>query len=210
MRIHFAERLDEIRNEVIRMGAEAGDMVRRSVEATLNGDTDLAAEIVLRDDAVDLLERSALNKTVVAVMAESPVARDLRFLVSTVGVVGEIEKVGDDAVKLARRATKLSGRFPVEMKVALLELGEQSRRLFASSLRLYADYSPELAKEIIDGDQEIDRAYRVARNRVFELIQANPADTEDLVRIIECFHAVEHVADHAVAVAARMRMLHES
>lgn len=191
------------------MGADACEMVRHAVEATLNGDAELAARVVATDDRVDEYERNAVNKTVMAVMQESPVAKDLRFLVSTLGVVGEIEKVGDDAVKLARRATKLSGHFPAEMRVALLDLGEQSRRLFSSSIRLYADYSPALANEIVDGDKEVDTAYSRARDAVFQLIRKDPASTESLVRTIECFHALEHVADHAVAIAVRMRMLYQ-
>ena len=191
------------------MGGDANEMVRLAVEATLNGDLDAANRVIDLDDRVDEYERNAVNKTVLAVMQESPVAADLKFLISTLGVVGEIEKVGDDAVKLARRATKLSGQFPSEMRVALLELGEACRRSFNLSLRLYSEYSSELAKEVIDGDQEIDTAYSQSRNKVFKLIQLNPEATENLVRTIEAFHALEHVADHAVAIAVRLRMLYE-
>lgn len=210
MRLHFKERLDEIRTEVIRMGSEANDMVKRGVDATLNGDPELAKQVILADDEVDHYEKSAVTKTVVAVMQESPVAKDLRFLISTLGVVGEIEKTGDDAVKLARRATKLSGQFPIEMKVALLELGDLARKSFSSALRLYSEYSLELASEIIEGDKRVDTAYSHSRNRVFQLIEANPSATVYLVGTIECFHALEHVADHAVAIAVRMKMLYEA
>jgi phosphate transport system protein len=192
------------------MGGDANEMVRQAVDATLNGDLDLATRVVEADDRVDERERVAVNRTVLAVMQESPVAADLRFLISTLGVVGEIEKVGDHAVKLARRASKLSKQFPSEMRVALLELGEAARKSFNLSLRLYSEYSPELALEIIHGDNEIDTAYSHARTRVFELIQANPEATEHLVRTIEAFHALEHVADHAVAIAVRLRMLYEA
>jgi phosphate transport system protein len=209
LRHHFRERLEDIRSDVIRMGGDANEMVRLAVEATLNGDLELANHVIASDDRVDEYERSAVNKTVVAVMQESPVAADLKFLVSTLGVVGEIEKVGDDAVKLARRATKLSGQFPAEMRLALLELGDAARRSFNSSIRLYSEYSQELAQEIIRGDKQIDNAYSQARNKVFELIQQNPEATEHLVRTIEAFHALEHVADHAVSIAVRLRMLYD-
>lgn len=195
---------------MIRMGGDANEMVRLAVESTLNGDLELANRVIAADDRVDDFERAVVNKTVIAVMQESPVAADLRFLVSTLGVVSEIEKVGDDAVKLARRATKLSGQFPPEMRVALLELGEAARRSFNSSIRLFSDYSTELSVEIVRGDKEIDTAYSQARNKVFNLIQQNPEATEHLVRTIEAFHALEHVADHAVAIAVRLRMVYEA
>jgi len=208
LRLHFQEKLDEIRSDVIRMGNDANEMVRMAVDATLNGDLDLATRVMAADDRVDALERSTLSKTIVAVMQEAPVAADLRFLVCTLGVVGEIEKVGDHAVKLARRATKLSGNFPAEMRVALQELGELARKEFSGALRLYCDFSSTLAQEIIAGDQAVDTAYSRARNEVFGLIRQNPSSTETLVRCIECFHALEHVADNAVAIASRMSMIH--
>ena len=208
LRQHFEEKLEEIRSDVIRMGGDANEMVRMAVDATLNGDLELAARVIGADDRVDEYERVIVGKTVLVVMQESPVAADLKFLVSTLGVVSEIEKVGDDAVKLARRANKLSGQFPAEMRLALMELGEAARKSFNSSLRLFSEYSSELSIEIIEGDKAIDTAYSVARNRVFSLIQATPAATEHLVRTIEAFHALEHVADHAVAIAVRMRMLY--
>ena len=140
-RIHFQEKLNEIRNEVVRMGTDALEMVRMAVEATLSNDMQLCESVITADDSVDSLERSIYTKTVVIVMQESPVANDLRMLVATLGVVSEIEKAADDAVKLARRARKLQHAFPSEMRRALMELGEVARVQFSSSLRLYADYS---------------------------------------------------------------------
>ena len=194
---------------MVRMGTAAAEMTRMAVDSVITGDASLAHEVIRMDDLVDQLERQSLLDAVKTVMQEAPVAADLRFLISTIGIIGEVEKAGDDAVKLARRATKLTGVFPTEMKVALSNLGELSRRSFSGSLRLYADYSVELADEIIRLDLEVDQSYATARNRVFELIKQNPANTEHLVRTIEAFHALEHVADHAVSIAQRMKLLHE-
>ena len=70
LRLHFQEKLDEIRAEVIRVGGDACDMVRRSVDATLNGDTELAREVIATDDHIDAFERRMLAATVTAVMQD--------------------------------------------------------------------------------------------------------------------------------------------
>ena len=210
LRLHFQEKLAEIRTDVIRMGTEANDMVRMAVDATLNGDVDLAARVMTADDRVDDFEKTVFTKAVFAVMQEAPVAADLRILVATLGIVGELENIGDDAVKLARRATKLSSQFPTELKLSLVELGEASRRSLSAAIRLYTDYSPELALQIVKDDKQIDTAYSVARSRVIDMIRANPDASEHLVRTIDAFHALEHVADHAVAIARRMQMLYNT
>lgn len=191
------------------MGGIATEMVRLAVDATLSGELELAARVIAMDDEVDRLEKDVLKATILSVALEAPVAADLMMLISTLGIAGEIEKVGDDAVKLARRATKLVGHFPVEMKLALRELGIAATKMFAGGIRLYVDYSPELADAIVDDEQAVDAQYSAARNRVFELIERTPSETEHLVRTIEAFHALEHVADHAVEIARRLRLQQE-
>jgi len=208
-RVQYQEKLDELRNDVVRMGNDAIQMVRIAVDGALEGDRALAESVMAADDAIDSQETTIFTKTVLIVLQESPVASDLRMLVSTMGTVGEIEKAADDAVKLARRSTKLAQGFPSEMKRALMEMGEQARRQFSLALRLYADYDADLADEIIQGDKKVDSAYKKARNAVYELIKDAPENTDSLVRTIEVFHALEHVADHAVEIARRMRILYE-
>ena len=206
LRQYFDEKLEAIRSDVLRMGGIASDMVRLAVDATLNGDTALAERVIQMDDEVDRLDKETVHATVFMVMRESPVASDLLLLVSVLGVIGEIEKVADDAVKLARRATKLTGHFPGEMKVALSRLGDLAGTSFASALRLVSNYDASLASQVIRGDKQIDGEYVEARNAVFKLIQANPNETEHLVRTIEAFHALEHVADHSVEIASRLQL----
>ena len=189
------------------MGAISAEMVRLATEATINGDIELARQVMGMDDEIDEMDRSTLQMSMITLMQQAPVATDLRMIVSTMGVVGEIERVADDAVKLARRAKKLSGHFPSEMKLALHELGEEARKAFLLSIKLYNDYDDDLAKEIIRMDHEIDTRYVEERKKVFDLISSQPENTEMLVRTIDAFHHLEHVADHAVEIAYRLKIL---
>lgn len=208
LREHYDETLQEIRADILKMGGIAGEMVRLAVEAVLNGDIEISNKVVGMDDEVDALEEETIRRTVLVFAMQAPVAADLRMLVTTVGVIGEIEKVGDDAVKLARRATKLTGHFPGEFRRTLSEVGDLARKTFAASLRLYAEYDEELARAIIEGDEEIDEHYLLARTKLLKLTESNPQDAAHLARTIEAFHALEHVADHAAEIADRMRMVY--
>jgi len=208
-RVHFQEKLDEIRTDVVRMGNETLDMIRTAVEATLSGDGQLAELVVAQDDSIDAQERAIFIKSVVAVMQEAPVANDLRLLVATMGTVTEIEKAADHAVKMCRRLAKLQGAFPSELKVALQDLGEQARRQFSAAIRLYTSYDRTLANEIISGDREVDSSYSQARHRVYQLLQETPEAAATHMRTIQIFHSLEHVADQAVEIVRRLRMLYD-
>ena len=210
LREQYDAQLYQIQADMVRMGSLVNDMVRCAVDATVHGDSDLAAKVLKSDDDVDRLEQELIQSAVHAMLRESPVAQDLRLLVSALGVVGEIEKAGDDAVKLARRATKLTGHFPAEMKLALNELGEEARRVFSSAIKLCSEYDSELANQVIRADKDIDSHYVQARDRIIEILRKDPTEAEHLVRSIEAFHALEHLADHAVEIARRLKVHHES
>ena len=205
-RVNYDEQLSALRSAVLQMGNIALEMVRLACDAVQTSNAELATQVLSKDDEVDRLEDACTLDAMMLVMRESPVGRDLKLLTATIGIVGEIEKVGDDDVKLARRGTKLAGVFPAELKVMFQEMGERSRQAFGSSLRLYGEYSEELAKEIVSGDEAIDDLYQQARLRVEALIPANTSQTANLLRTIEAFHALEHVADHAVEIALRLKL----
>lgn len=209
----YRERRDEVHDrlqgEVLRMGAQAAEMVRLAVEAAVEGNLDLINQVIDQDDQIDTQEADILKSTVSAVALENPVASDLKFLMSTLGIVGEIEKVGDHAVKLARRLKKLHGSFPADLKLALHQMGEMARLEFSDSLRLYVEYDPEFARQIIAGDEAIDKQFSRTRDAIWERIRLEPSEVETFARAISVFQALEHVADHAVEIARRLRHFHE-
>ncbi len=206
LRRYYDERMDQIRSEIVRMGNLANDMIEVSIQAALTGNELQATEVIRRDDEVDFLEEEIIRNTVLLVMQEAPVASDLRMLTSTLGVIGELEKVADDAVKLARRATHLDHDFPGELRASLIEIGALARKSLAASIRLYTQYDPNLASEIVDGDENIDTQYAIASQRLSKMIQEQPEKVETFMKTLEIFHALEHIADRAVAIAKRLRV----
>lgn len=204
-RTHLEEELLAIRQGVMRMGECVGEMVRLACDAACQSDSEIARQVVVMDDTVDRLEEESVRQIVLCMMRHAPVASDLKFLTSTLGVVHEVEQAADDVVKLARRTIKLTGQFPGEMKADLSQLGERTRTLFARSLKLFLDFNDELANEVVSTDQEIDSLYKDARNRVVVMLQNDPERTRQLIRVIAAFHSLEHVADHAVEIAKRLK-----
>ncbi|MCE9558624.1 MAG: hypothetical protein K8R88_06705 [Armatimonadetes bacterium] len=210
LRRMYDEKLETIREHIVHMSTMATEMIEQAIEAVLTGDIDLANMVISRDDLVDALEETVIRETVLLVMQEAPVAGDLKFLTATLGVIGELEKVADDAVKLARRAKKIDGHFPDDMRSALGDLATNAKRSLAGAIRLYTSYDSNLAQEIITLDEKIDLQYSVARKRLILIMQQRPEEAENCVIAMGIFHALEHVADHAVAIAKRLRVHYES
>lgn len=202
----FDAELTEVKARVLRTGAEVIDMISAAVESALKDDPGPANRVIAQDDDVDRAEREVLLTAAKLIMKEQPVAADLRRLLATLGIMGEIERVADDAVKLAKRALKVSGHFPGELKLALQEMAEMVKHTFAASLRLYSEFDVDLCDRILAEEHEVDGKYVENRRRIYDLIRGEPNETEQLVRVLEVFHALEHVSDHAVDIAKRLKL----
>jgi len=210
IRHHFDERLHEIQQSIVQMGNRVSDMLTQAIKATATHDRDLARQVIGADNEIDQLEEDILRDTCLLVMQEAPVAADLRILTATLGIVGEIEKYGDDAVKLARRSIKVGTSFKAELINDLTQLGVQTNFVLGSAIRLYTGFDPEVVNEVRAYESRVDHEVKAVRNRIFKLIEESPSEAEALIRTLSIFQACEHAADHAVAMVDRLRMHYDS
>jgi len=208
MPIRYEQELHQIERDVVTMGSHANEMVRLAVRSAIERDTVLASNVVAMDDILDRMELATTEHIVTTLLREAPVAHDLLYLTSMLGIIGDIEKVGDDATKLARRVGKLGGEFPTELRRALSDIDKKARENLGMALRLCCDYSDEQALALVAADDTVDMAYKDSRDAVMELMKANPENLRQLVRTNDLFRAIEHVSDRAVDIAKRLRRFH--
>ncbi len=201
--------LKEVETEIVRMGGIVMEMIHLAVQAAVADDHEFANQVVPMDDEVDRLELSLSQKVIMTIFRESPVAHDFLFLTSTLGIISEVEQAGDDAAKLARRAGKLQVAFPDELKELLIEMGRQTRANLSAALRLTCEYSKEEADRLIASDDQVNASYKTSRRAVLDLMRTHPDDLRQLLRCAEIFHALEHVSDHTVDIAKRLKIFYE-
>jgi phosphate transport system protein len=209
MPIRYQQELHQIERDVVTMGSHAGEMVRLAVRSAIERDAVLAHSVVAMDDALDRMELATTEHIVTTILRESPVANDLLYLTSMLGIISDIEKVGDDATKLARRVSKLGGEFPTELRRALSDIDKKARENLGMALRLCCEYNEEQALALVAADDTVDMAYKDSRDAVMELMRANPENLRQLVRTNDLFRAIEHVSDRAVDIAKRLRRFHD-
>lgn len=202
------EKLNEIRNMLISMADQVCSMVLDGVEGAVSDDVPMMERVVAADPMIDDLEDRIMREVFELMVMQSPVSDDARLLMGTLSIVGELEQAGDDAVKLARRASKMRGKFREDLLAPLGALAESSVQMMSDAMALYSQYDDEKAKEIIEGDEMIDTAYKRARRHILEVADEEGPLSRDMFRTIEIFHALEHFADHGVEIAKRLRKFH--
>jgi phosphate transport system protein len=208
-RLRYTGNLRTLEADAIRMGSLVLQMVVISTRIAIDDDDSLTAKVIEWEAEVDGVERDLVQRVIVTLATESPVAGDLLLLTATLFLVNELEKIADEATKLASRVQKLHGEFPFEMKDLLQEMSKLAQGNLSDSLRLYSQYSAAAAQAIIAKDDHVDRAFKTSRNLVLGMIMDAPQKTRQLLRCLEIFHALEHVSDRAADIARRLQNCYE-
>jgi phosphate transport system protein len=204
LRKRFHQQLDEIDAKVIRLFALVTESVAAASDSLLAGDTEMARRLTDRDAIVDQLEADLEQVAERELVTQSPMARDMRYLVSVLRVVPELERSGDLAEHIAQRAaTGLAVRLTPTVRGLLEQLGATCVEMWQGAADAWAERDPEAAERLDTADDRIDSLHD---QLVEELGKADIALPDALqTTLVARFY--ERLGDHAVHIAERTRYL---
>ncbi len=190
-----------IKDAVLRMGSLVEEAIRDASRALQDHDTDLALQVIKGDAIINEAQRSVTRLISVTIATQSPVARDLRYLLTLDHVMYELERIGDHAASVAKQVLKLAPEAPLKDYIHLPAMAEQGAVLVHGVLRALVDIDAVAAREIAVLDDEIDRLYHATFDEVVALMRADPANVERGTRIIIASHYLERIGDRATNIA---------
>jgi len=190
-----------IRDAVLRMGTLVEAAIRQASRSLETHDAALALEVIEGDAIINETQRAVLRLISVAIATQSPVARDLRYLLTLDHVTYELERMGDHAASVAKAVLKLAPEPPLKGYVHLPEMAERAAVLVHGVLRALVESDAAKAREIAIEDDEIDRLYHASFDEVVELMRRDPANVERGTRIIIASHYLERIGDRATNIA---------
>ncbi|GAB7024614.1 phosphate signaling complex protein PhoU [Salidesulfovibrio brasiliensis] len=208
-RAHFTRKLEELKLMVLRMAALAESAVHKSVKAFLEGDADLAEEIIKGDSAINDLEDEidAFNLELLAL--DQPMAVDLRTIVGSMRITVNLERLGDEAVNLSHRAMFLSSRPPLPFNSKMEKLSETSKAMLADSLRAFVDGDVRLAEQVCRTDDEADRlTIQLLKEFINDMVTESRIVERGVHAIIAARH-LERIADLATNIAESVAFIVE-
>jgi phosphate transport system protein len=188
------------------MAVRVGETLGRMERVLATGDRAEAEAAVAADDAVDAMLVSLTERCYDILCRESPMASDLRFVVSVLRVVEELERMGDLAlrvVKLAPDHARLAANPPTF--ALLVEMAAEVRRLFDLVLLAWSATDLRRAEELIGADGGIDERYARVMAQVVEL--GGPSAVPTALTTVLAARALERLADHVVIIGERLRYL---
>jgi phosphate transport system protein len=204
LRKRFHQQLDEIDASVIRLFALVTEGVAAASESLLAGDTEMARQLAGRDALVDHLEAELEQVAERELVTQAPMARDMRYLVSVLRIVPELERSGDLAEHIAQRAaTGLALRLTPTVRGLLEQLGTTCVEMWQGAADAWAERDAEAAERLDTVDDRIDSLHD---QLVEELGKADIALPDALqTTLVGRFY--ERLGDHAVHIAERIRYL---
>ncbi len=193
--------LREIKDNVLRMGSLVEEAIGAAIESLINHDGDAASAVIAGDGRINEMQHKVSTIIAATIATQSPVARDLRYLLALDHVTYELERIGDHAASVAKQARKLAPEPPLKRYVDLPEMGRTAACLVHGILRALVDIDEGAAREVAAGDDEIDHLYRRTFDEVIALMQADPGNVSRGTRILFAGHYLERIGDRVTNIA---------
>lgn len=206
MRLSFAAELEQLRLQVEVMAVRVSEELERMRRVLLTGDEALAARALAADDAVDAMHVSLTGRCYELIGRQAPVAGDLRFVLSVLRMLEELERVGDLSLRVVNQVgdQPLLAAHPAVF--AILEaMADVAQELFAVALRAWSAQDIDQARSLASGGQSMDLQYATLVDRLLEL--DGPDAARVAVAAVLVGRALERIADHAVIIGERLGYL---
>jgi phosphate transport system protein len=190
-----------VKDEILRMGSLVESQIRDALRAMVERDSALAKQVIDADTRVNDFQRVITETVVSAIATQSPVARDLRFLMALDHVSFELERIGDHASGIAKQARRLAEEPAIREVRELAKIGNLAADLVRGVVSALIDIDDRLAREVAARDDEIDHGYRKVFSAVIDLMRTDPRTVERGTRVILAAHWVERIGDRVTNVA---------
>ena len=197
----FDEDITRLRGLIAEMGGLAELAVQQSLEALINGDEVLAAEVVERDMKIDALEMEVDAMAIRTLALRAPMADDLREIIAALKIGGVLERIGDYAKNIAKRSGRIEGRSRFEPLTLLPAMGEIAIEMVHDVLTAYAARDPVVAREVIERDAKVDAFYDSIFRNLVSYMMENPATISSAAQLLFVARNLERIGDHATNVA---------
>jgi len=197
----FDDDIIRLRGLIAEMGGLAELAINEAMEALIHGSSSQAAKVIARDKRIDFLEQEVDRLTVRIFALRAPMADDLREVIAALKISGMIERIGDYAKNIAKRADMVTERTAFEPLTLIPAMAEIATEMVHDVLTAYAARDPALAVEVIERDDKVDAFYEsIFRNLVSHMVE-NPRTITSVAHLLFVARNLERIGDHATNIA---------
>lgn len=202
-RANFDAELDQLRLQVEVMAVRVGEALSRMRTVLATGDIEVAALAVSADDDIDAMLVSLTERCYDLLRRQAPVASDLRFIVSILRLLEELERMGDLALRVVKHAPELPS--DSDLFDSLDRMADIAQGLFRTAVGAWSSQNLELASTLVARSQDMEGHYTRLLEQILRL--EGPGATQIAVSAVLMGKALDRIADHSVIVGERLQYL---
>ncbi len=204
MKRFFDVELETLRSHLVQMGEKSIEQVRLAVRAVVERDPETARQVRAGDDALDHLEVLIDEEGMRYMSLRNPLATDLRLVVVGMKAGHDLERVGDEANNIAKRAIRLANEAPVKPLVDLPRMADIALAMLRDALDCFLQHDNEKALAVIRRDQEVDDLNKQIYRELSSSMVENPETISRALELMFISKSIERIADHATNIAEEM------
>ena len=198
----FNAELEALRNHMLEMGGKVEQQLSNAIEALVNMDSGRAELIINLDHEVNQMEMNIDDQCSSILARRQPAASDLRLVVAIIKVNTDLERIGDEAAKVARQAVRLSeaGNSPSNF-VEIRHIGTHVADMLRRSLDAFARLDVDMAVDVVKNDTVVDREYGSALRSLMTFMMEDPRSIGTIINEMWALRSLERIGDHASNIA---------
>jgi len=193
----FNKELENLRQKMMTMGGMVEEMLKKAIQAVVSGDTELAMEVIEADDQVNQIEKRLDEECNLVIARRQPAASDLRLIFAIIKAISDLERIGDEAEKIARWALSLADLHRPRNQYRELErLGLTVVEMLRASLDAFARMSPDVTVELFRQDQKVDQDYEAIFRQYYSYMMEDARNIRRVLDALLVAKSLERIGDH--------------
>jgi phosphate transport system protein len=204
MKRFFDAELETFRSQLILMGETAIEQVRTAIQALVEAKTGLAEQVIAADDKLDRLEVEIDNEAVRYMNLRAPIASELRLVIVGMKASHDLERVGDEATSIAKRAIKLSAEPPLKPYIDIPRMVTMALEMLRDALDCFLQVDEAKAVAVCKRDAEVDNLNRQLYRELTSFMIERPETISRAIELMFISKSIERIADHATNIAEEM------
>lgn len=194
----FDEELEEIRTQLMEMGGKVEQQLKNAIQAVIKADSSLAEEVIREERLVDEMEVDIDEACILIIARRQPAASDLRFVMMVTKAINDLERIGDEARKIANHAVILSEQDGLSQGYKeVRHLGDSVSGMLANALDAFARFDFEAAMKTLEEDAQVDLDYKSALRELVTYMMEDPRRISRAINILWVVRSLERIGDHA-------------
>ena len=177
----FDEELEEIRTRLMEMGGKVEQQLKNAILSIHEGDSKLAKDVIDQEKFIDQMEKDLDDSCILVIARRQPAASDLRLVMAVTKAVNDLERIGDEAKKIANHSIILSG---------------EDNKKSGYPLTAFARFDAEAAMKTFNQDVKIDLEYKTALRELMTYMMEDPKSITHVINILWVVRSLERIGDH--------------